>query len=89
MCWTPGPPKKSRYSSIWLLRRPSSRLVDRELDLPVTARHHLGHERGVLGGDVLVGEVDHLGHAHRLLVVLDPVVHTAELDVADDMVDRS
>ena len=24
MCWTPGPPKKSRYSSIWLLRRPSA-----------------------------------------------------------------
>jgi len=48
----------------------------------------LDHERRVLGGDVLIREVDHLGEAHRLLVVLDPVVHAAELDVSHHVVDR-
>ena len=32
------------------------RLVDRELDPAVAVRHHLGHERGILGRDVLVVE---------------------------------
>src|SRR5262249_1096836 len=36
------------------------RLVDRELDLPLAVRHHLRHQRGVLGRDVVVAEVDHL-----------------------------
>ena len=32
--------------------------------------------------------MDHLGHPEHALVVLDPLVHAAELDVADDVVDR-
>src|SRR3954470_12079291 len=65
------------------------RLVDRELDLPLAVRHHLRHQRGVLGVDLLVGEVDDVREAHRPFVKLDPVVHPAELDVPDDVVDRS
>src|SRR5919198_3577435 len=64
------------------------RLVERELDLPPAAEHDLRHEGRVLGGDVLVGEVDHLPEAHDALVEADPFVHAAELDVADDVVDR-
>ena len=58
------------------------RLVDGELDLPLAVRHHLRHERRVLRRDVLVGEVQHLGHPEDALVEPDPVVHPAELDVA-------
>jgi hypothetical protein len=64
------------------------RLVERELDLPSAAEHDLRHEGRVLGGDVLVGEVDHLPEAHHALVEADPLVHPAELDVPDDVVDR-
>src|SRR6266850_1782016 len=67
---------------------PLGGLVDRELDLPLPVGHHLRHERGVLGVDLLVGEVDDVREAHRALVELDPVIHPAELDVADDVVDR-
>ena len=63
------------------------RLVDRELDLPLAVRHHLRHERRVLGRDVLVREVRELREAEHPLVELDPLVHPAELDVADDVVD--
>src|SRR5712691_6413729 len=65
------------------------RLVDRELDLSLPVGHHLGHQGRVLGGDVLVREVQHLGHAEGALVELDPVLHPAELDVADAVVDRA
>ena len=64
------------------------RLVDRELDLPLAVRHDLGHERRVLGRDVLVREVRELREAEHPRVELDPLVHPAELDVADDVVDR-
>ena len=63
-------------------------LVDRELDAAVAARDHLGHQRGVLGRDRLVAEVQHLRHPEDVLVVLDPRLHLAQLDVADDVVDR-
>src|SRR5207244_829035 len=63
------------------------RLVDRELDLPLAVRHDLGHERRVLGLDLLVAEVEDVRHPEDALVELDPVVHPAELDVADDVVD--
>ena len=63
-------------------------LVERELDLPLTAEHDLGHEGRVLRGDVLVGEVDHLPEAHHALVEAGPLVHPPELDVADHVVDR-
>ena len=64
------------------------RLVDRELDLPLAVRHHLRHERRVLGRDVLVREVRELREAEHALVEADPLVHAPELDVADDVVDR-
>ena len=70
------------------LALPLGGLVDRELDLPLPVGHHLRHERGVLGVDLLVGEVDDVREAHRALVELDPVVHPAELHVADHVVDR-
>jgi hypothetical protein len=62
-------------------------LVDGELDEALAIADHLGHEGRVLGRDVVVGEVDHLGHREDVLVVLDPGLHRAELDVADDVVD--
>ena len=57
-------------------------LVDRELHAPAAVGHDLRHQRRVLGRDRLVGEVDHLGHAEDALVVADPLLHVAELDVA-------
>ena len=47
-------------------------LVDRELEPAAAVGHHLRHERGVLGRDRLVGEVDQLGHAEDALVVARP-----------------
>ncbi len=64
------------------------RLVERKLDLACAVCHHLRHERGILGRDVLVGEVDHLRHPEHALVERDPLVHAAELDIADDVIDR-
>jgi hypothetical protein len=63
-------------------------LVDRELETPVAAHHHLAHERRVLGGDRFVGEVSELTEAETALVELHPVVHAPELDVADDVIDQ-
>src|SRR5437763_4427527 len=63
------------------------RLVDRELDLPLAVRHDLRHQRRVLRLDLLVAEVEDVRHPEDALVELDPVVHPAELDVADDVVD--
>src|SRR5688500_2829208 len=68
---------------------PLGRLVDRELDLAAAVRHHLRHERRVLGLDLVVAEVDDVRHPEDALVELDPVVHPAELDVADDVVERA
>ncbi len=55
---------------------------------PAAVGDHLRHQRRVLGRDRLVGEVDHLRHAEDALVVLDPLLHVPELDVAHDVVDR-
>src|SRR5262245_39603555 len=66
---------------------PLGGLVDRELDLPGAVRHHLRHERRVLGRDVVVREVRELREAEDARVEVDPLVHTAELDVAHDVVD--
>ena len=63
-------------------------LVDRELHAAVAVGDDLRHQRGVLGRDRLVGEVEHLRHAEDVLVELHPRVHVAELDVADDVVER-
>jgi hypothetical protein len=62
-------------------------LVDGDLDEVVAAGHDLGHEGGELGGDVLVVEVLEHGELEDVFVEGDPVVHFAELDVADEVVD--
>ena len=56
--------------------------------MPVAVRHHLAHQGRVLGLDLVVAEVDDVGHPEHALVELDPAVHLTELDVADDVVDR-
>ena len=63
------------------------RLVERELDPTVSIGDDLGHQRRVLGGDRLVVEGDQLGETEDVGVVLDPLVHGAELDVADAVID--
>ncbi len=47
----------------------------------------LAHQCGVVGGDVVADELRHVHEAHHPVVELDPVVHPAELDVADAVVD--
>ncbi len=69
-----------------LLRR-DRRLVERELHPVVAAGDHLAHQRRVVGGDVVADELRHVGEAHHLVVEADPLVHPAELDVADAVVD--
>jgi hypothetical protein len=63
------------------------RLVDRELHPPVAVGHDLRHQGAVLGVDDLVVVVDQLGEAEDVAVVVDELVHVAELDVADAVVD--
>ena len=87
-CWTPGPAVELEVLLDLALPLALGRLVDRELDLPLAVRHHLRHERGVLGRDVLVREVRELREAEHARVEVDPLVHAPELDVADDVVDR-
>ena len=64
------------------------RLVERELHLAGAAGDDLAHQRRVVGGDVVADELGHVREAHDALVELDPLVHLAQLDVADDVVDR-
>ena len=64
------------------------RLVERELHPVVAVRDDLAHQRGVVGGDVVADELRHVREAHDPVVELDPLVHLAELDVADDVVER-
>ena len=63
-------------------------LVERELHPVVAARHHLAHQRRVLGGDVVADELGHVGEAHHPVVEGHPFVHVAEFHVADDVVER-
>src|SRR4029077_19497847 len=63
------------------------RLVDRELDPAVAVGHDLRHQGRVLGVDDLVVVVDELGEAEDVAVEVDELVHVAELDVADAVVD--
>jgi hypothetical protein len=44
--------------------------------------------RAVLGLDLVVAEVDDVRHPEDALVELHPVVHAAELDVADHVIER-
>ena len=55
--------------------------------MPEPVRHHLAHQRRVLGLDLVVAEVDDVRHPEHALVELHPAVHLPELDVADDVVD--
>ena len=88
MCCAPGAPVELEVLVDLRLALALGRLVDRELHAAVAVGDDLRHQRRVLRRDVLVGEVDHLGHPEDVLVELDPLVHVAELDVADDVVDR-
>src|SRR5204863_466964 len=63
------------------------RLVDGELDATISIRHHLRHQRRVLGRDRLVVERDDLREPEYVSIELDPLVHRAKLDVADAVVD--
>ena len=63
------------------------RLVERELHPVVAVGDDLAHQRGVVGGDVVTDELGHVHEAHDLVVEGDPLVHLAELDVADDVVE--
>ena len=87
MCCTPGAAVVVEVLVDLRLALALRRLVDRELHAPVAARHDLRHQRGVLRRDVLVGEVDELLHPEDVLVELHPLLHRAELDVRDDVVD--
>ena len=63
------------------------RLVDRELDPARSVRHHLRHERGVFGRDVLVVEMLELAEPHDVAVVGDVAVHVPQRHVPDHVVD--
>ena len=86
-CCTPGAAVELQVLLDLRLALALGGLVDRELELPAAVGHDLRHQRGVLGGDRLVGEVDQLGHAEDALVVAHPLLHVAELDVPDHVVD--
>ena len=64
------------------------RLVERELHPVVPACDDLAHQRRVVGRDVVADELRHVREAHDLVVELHPLVHVAELDIADDVVQR-
>ena len=87
-CWAPGPAVEVEELVDLRLAPALGGLVDRELDAARAVGDDLRHQRRVLGRDRLVGEVQHLGHAEDALVEGDPLLHRAELDVADDVVDR-
>ena len=52
----------------------------------VAVRDHLAHQRGVVGGDVIADELRHVHEAHDPVVEADPLVHLAQFDIADDVV---
>ncbi len=87
MCWTPGARVELEVLVHLRLALSFGRLVDGKLDAALAVGDHLGHERGILGGDLLVGEMEHLGEAEHALVVRHPLVHAAQLDVAHRMVE--
>ena len=62
-------------------------LIDWEFDAPTPALHHLGHECGIFCRDVLVVERHELLKAEHFAIELDPLVHFAEFDVANDVID--
>src|SRR5260370_41651287 len=64
-------------------------LVDSEFDTPAAILHHLGHQRGILGTDCAVVQVNELREAQNTLVECHPLVHLAQLDIAYNMIDGS
>ena len=87
-CWAPGAAVELEVLVDLRLPLGDRRLVERELHPVVAVRDHLGHQRRVVGGDVVADELRHVHEAHHLVVEGDPLVHRAELDVADDVVER-
>ena len=87
MCWQPGDRYQSRYSWIWLFFLPEAGSLIGELDPAVAVGHDLGHERAVVGVDDLVVVVDQLGEAQHVPVVVDELVHLAQTDVPDAVID--
>jgi hypothetical protein len=52
----------------------------------VAVGHNLRHQRRVVGGNVIADELGHVHKPHDPVVETDPVVHLAELDIADDVI---
>lgn len=88
MCWTPAAAVELQVLVDLGLLLGDGGLVDRELDLERAVRDDLRHQGAVLGGDVVAHELLHVREAHDLVVEADPLVHPAEFDVADAVVDR-
>ena len=87
MCWQPARAIPVEVLLDLALLLAGRRLVDRELDPAVAVGHDLRHQRAVLGVDDLVVVVDELGEAEHVAVEVDELVHLAEPDVADAVVD--
>ena len=88
MCWQPAPRVELEVLVDLRLLARHRRLVERELDPVVAVGDDLRHQRRVVGGDVVADELGHVHEAHDLVVELHPLVHPAQLDVADAVVDR-
>ena len=67
-CCAPGPLVELEVLVDLALALADGRLVERELHPVVAVGHDLGHQRRVVGGDVLADELGHVHEAH------DPVV---------------
>ena len=87
MCCTPGPAIEVEILFDLRFLLAFGRLVDGELHVAVAVGHHLRHERGVFGGDVLVVEVLVEREAHDVGVEIDPLVHLVPAHVAHHVVD--
>src|SRR5206468_2009069 len=70
------------------LLTPFGGFVDGEFHPPRAVLHHLRHERAVFSRDVLVVERNKLREAHYPGIILDPVVHLAELDIEHLVINR-
>ena len=62
------------------------RFVDGEFDAATSTRHHFRHEGRILGGDVVVIEMDVLRESHHVFVEIDPVLHVSQFHVADAVI---
>ena len=62
-------------------------LIDGELDVAVAVGNDLGHEGGVLGGDIFVIKSEEQFEAHHVFVKFDPLVHLAPAYIAYAVID--